>query len=146
MPDKLFILSADDDADDQDLIEDALKQTMFPHFFTRVPDGERLLALLNEQSTEGKFPDLIFLDLNMPIKSGREAIRQLKSESSVYRGIPVVILTTSSSQEDIHYCMSNGANGYLVKPNTFSELIAIIEKTIAAHCTTMGKGNNTEIN
>ena len=143
MPEKLFILSADDDADDQDLIEDALNQTEFSHFFARVPNGEKLLTLLQEHSAYGKFPDLILLDLNMPVKSGRETIRHLKSESSKYKGIPVVILTTSSAQEDINYCISHGADGYFVKPNTFSELIGIVDKTITEHC---AKRNNKDIN
>src|SRR6476620_5116605 len=95
---KLHIVSADDDLDDQDLIEEALKKTQFDHLLSRVNDGAKLLNYLNDISNNGlHLPDVIFLDLNMPFKDGRETIRLLKSTGSPFRTIPLAVLTTSSS-------------------------------------------------
>ncbi len=132
---KLYILSADDDVDDQDFIDEALKITPFDHVFGRVPDGEKLLQFLNDLHRNNKeFPDVILLDLNMPIKSGRDAIKILKSEDSHFREIPVVILTTSNAAEDAKFCLQHGAELFLVKPTAFSDLVTILNKAISAIC------------
>jgi len=131
---KLFILSADDDMDDQDMMEQALKKTRFDHLLTRVPDGYQLLNMLNEISQIGhRFPDIIFLDLNMPVKNGRETLKILRSEQSAFRNIPLVILTTSRAEQDEQFCLKYGVNSYLVKPNSFKELISIVENVISTH-------------
>jgi CheY-like chemotaxis protein len=134
MFDKLFILSADDDIDDQDMMEQALKKTRFDHFLTRVPDGYQLLNMLNEISQIGhRFPDVIFLDLNMPVKSGRETLKILKSEQSAFRDIPLIILTTSRAKQDEQFCNQYGVNSYVVKPASFKELISTLENAIIQH-------------
>jgi CheY-like chemotaxis protein len=66
-------------------------------------------------------PSLILLDLNMPKKDGREALKEIKNNPEL-RSIPVIILTTSKATEDVNLCYGLGANGYIVKPNSFSEL------------------------
>jgi CheY-like chemotaxis protein len=128
---KLLILSADDDGDDQDLIEEALKLTGFSYDFVCVPNGQKLLQLLsNSFEKNEKFPDLIFLDLNMPVKSGRETLKLLKDKESVFNKIPVSILTTSGSYEDRKFCTDHGADNYLVKPTSFTELHTMIEQSL----------------
>ncbi len=137
MLNKLFILSADDDTDDQDMMEQALKKTRFDHLLTRVPDGYQLLNMLNEINKIGhRYPDVIFLDLNMPVKSGRETLKILKSEHSAFRNIPLIILTTSRAQQDEQFCSQYGVNSYVVKPASFKELIRTLENVILDHVLT----------
>lgn len=128
---KLFIISADDDADDQEFIEEALRSIAVSYDFARVPNGARLIALLED--LHGKalaMPDIILLDLNMPVRSGRETLVDIKREQSKFKNIPVVILTTSSAVEDMSFCLNNGACSYLVKPNKFKDLIVILDSTL----------------
>jgi DNA-binding response OmpR family regulator len=70
-------------------------------------------------------PGLILLDLNMPKKDGREALREIKSNAS-FRQIPVVVLTTSKAEEDIYRTYDLGANSYITKPVTFEGLVAVM--------------------
>ena len=128
---KLFILSADDDQDDQELIEEALQLTGIDHHLTKVSDGLKLLNFLQDLSdNHEKLPDIIFLDLNMPFVTGRDAVKIIKADQSPYRAIPVIILTTSSSKEDMYYCTQSGADQYLVKPNSFSELKKVLQHAL----------------
>src|SRR4051812_4387823 len=120
MSKKLLILSADDDRDDQELIEEALKKTKFEHELKKVQDGSKLINFLQEKAnTSDNHPDIIFIDLNMPVQDGRKTIEILKSERSSYKNIPLVVLTTSSAAEDITFCYKYGANLFLVKPHSF---------------------------
>jgi CheY-like chemotaxis protein len=144
---KLFILSADDDMDDQDMMEEALKKTSFDHLLTRVPDGYQLLNMLNEISMIGhRFPDLIFLDLNMPVKNGRETLKILKSERSAFRNIPLVVFTTSRAEQDVQFCTQYGVSSYVVKPASFRELIITLEDTITAQLSLHNSLNPQEYN
>ena len=138
---KLFILSADDDMDDQDMMEEALKKTRFDHLLTRVPDGYQLLNMLNEISMIGhRFPDLIFLDLNMPVKNGRETLKILKSERSAFKNIPVIVLTTSRAEQDVEFCNSHGVNSYVVKPPSFKEFVKTLETSILTYVPDFSNG------
>jgi CheY-like chemotaxis protein len=130
MPSKLYILSVDDDADDQDLLEEALKLCQFPATLERESDGVALLKKLNDQLKKGeKHPDLILLDLNMPIKGGKETLVELKAMNSSFKTIPIVIYSTSSAGQDITFCMENGAQAFVVKPTKFGDLVQEMEKT-----------------
>src|SRR3954465_6486382 len=133
MQGKLYIISADDDTDDQDLIEEALKNSDCPHTFSRVQDGDKLLKLLDEKADKNeRLPDIIFLDLNMPIKNGRDVLKTVKNENSGFKNIPVVVLTTSNSPADINFCAVHNADSYLVKPDNFNDLCVILKRSIAA--------------
>jgi CheY-like chemotaxis protein len=72
-------------------------------------------------------PGLILLDLNMPRKDGREALAELKADPDL-REIPVVVLTTSSSEEDLHRIYGLGANSYITKPVTFRGLVEAMKQ------------------
>ena len=93
-------------------------------------DGEELLDYLYHR---GRFsdpassprPGIIFLDLNMPKKDGREALRELKSNPS-FRQIPIIVLTTSKAEEDIYRTYDLGANSYITKPVTFPGLVQVM--------------------
>jgi CheY-like chemotaxis protein len=128
----LFIVSADDDIDDQDLIQEAIQSLNIDHEFARVSDGLKLLNYLKELTENKKtLPDIIFLDLNMPFVNGRDAIRIIKSQTSPFRSIPVMILTTSANQEDMKHCLNCGADSYLVKPNSFTDLKKVLSETLS---------------
>jgi CheY-like chemotaxis protein len=131
---KLFLFSADDDADDQDILEEALAKVTPHYLLTRVPDGYQLLNSLKEIAEIGhKLPDLVFLDLNMPVKNGRETLKILKSPQSRFRDIPVVVLSTSTSDDDMTFCFSNGAEAYCSKPVSFTEWIRMMRLVIEKH-------------
>ena len=89
-----------------------------------VEDGQQLMDYLER---EGARPDLILLDLNMPRIDGRDALRMIK-ENPRLRSIPVVVLTTSKSEDDVRGCYDLGANSYVTKPSHFDDLITSMQK------------------
>ena len=128
---KKTILMADDDEDDSFLAKDALETCCEMVAFSRVDDGVALMDYLSERSCSGvgELPDLILLDLNMPRKDGREALLEIKTESSL-KHIPIVVLTTSGEEKDIDFCMKAGANSFITKPRTFNEWVNIMESIV----------------
>jgi CheY-like chemotaxis protein len=128
------ILMADDDPDDRLLVKEALNEANFHTDNVRfVEDGDELLDFLlgrNKYSGTNKeeLPGLILLDLNMPKKDGREALKEIKSNPDLRR-IPVVVFTTSTSPQDIKTSYDCGANTFISKSGTFDTLVEIM-KTI----------------
>jgi CheY-like chemotaxis protein len=126
----ITILMADDDPDDCVLVKDAFAESRVANDLRFVKDGEELMDYLRHR---GKYksvktsprPGLILLDLNMPRKDGREALKEIKSDPAL-RNIPVVILTTSKEEEDILRSYDTGANSYISKPVTFKGLVEVI--------------------
>ncbi|HQY91867.1 MAG: response regulator [Caldilinea sp.] len=124
------ILIADDDPDDQMLTRDALLENRLYNDLHFVSDGQELMDYLLHRGVytapeTSPRPDLILLDLNMPRKDGREALREIK-ENTELRTIPIVILTTSKAEEDILRTYNLGVNSFIVKPVTFQALVDII--------------------
>lgn len=122
----VHILMADDDPDDRELTRKALEESRLANGINFVEDGEELLDYLYRRGkysdvTKYPFPGLILLDLNMPRKDGREALREIKADPN-FRKIPVVILTTSDTDEDILRSYDLGVNSYITKPVTFQGL------------------------
>jgi CheY-like chemotaxis protein len=130
MPKKpVIVLVADDDSEDRMMIQEAFKESHVTHQILFVENGEVLLDYLNQvgqYSNAEKYPrpGLILLDLNMPKKDGREALKEIK-ESSHLKGIPVVVLTTSKADEDVLRTYNLGVNSFISKPVTFNELVTI---------------------
>lgn len=130
------ILMAEDDEDDCLLAQEALAESRLANNLHIVPDGEQLMNYLYHR---GKYsdinisprPGLILLDLNMPKKDGREALKQIKADANL-RQIPIVILTTSKAEEDIYRSYDLGANSFITKPVTFSGLVEVM-KTIGKY-------------
>lgn len=127
----ITILIADDDPDDRDLTRDALKECRLANDVHFVHDGEELMDYLNrkgayEQLAGMPLPGLILLDLNMPRKDGREALKEIKVDP-VLRRIPIVVLTTSKAEEDILRTYDLGVNSYVTKPVTFDSLVDTIK-------------------
>jgi len=130
VPPNLPILMADDDLDDRLLAQRALEKSQVPNPLVAVGDGEEMLDYLYRRGRFSKAsavrPCLILLDLNMPRMDGREALRILKGDGRL-KGIPVVILTTSLSMEDLNACYEMGANSYIRKPHSFDELLQTVQ-------------------
>ncbi len=127
----ITILLADDDPDDRKLTHDAFMENRLANDFHAVEDGEELLDYLHRrgqyESLRGNpLPGLILLDLNMPRKDGREALKEIKADPELRR-IPVVVLTTSKAEEDIVRTYDLGVNSYVTKPVTFKSLVELIK-------------------
>lgn len=132
----IIILIADDDAEDRMLIKEALDESRLTNTVQFVENGEELLDYLNNR---GKFadkeqyptPGLILLDLNMPKKDGREALKEIKTDEHL-RVLPVVVLTTSKAEEDILRTYNLGVSSFITKPVTFSSLVDVM-KTLSKY-------------
>lgn len=123
-----IVLLADDDADDRLLIREAFEENQIEDCLVCVEDGEELMDFLyhrGKYSLETDLPNLILLDLNMPRKSGFEALREIRSDSR-YRRIPIVILTTSKADRDIFESYDLGVNSFIVKPSAFDDLVETV--------------------
>ena len=129
-PRPITILLADDDADDRMLARDALAESRLANDLRFVEDGEDLMHYLRRTgryaNADVPRPGLILLDLNMPRKDGREALREIKGDSSL-RHIPIVVLTTSKAEEDIYRSYDLGVNSFITKPVTFDGLVSVMK-------------------
>ena len=120
------VLFVDDDADEFYLFNEAIEQSSQQVKMDRAKDGNDLLKILSK----GDYPDVIFMDLNMPYKDGLETLIELKSHS-LYSKIPVIIFSTSNNNRQINNCFQQGANMYVVKPDTFEEITNMVNKVFA---------------
>ena len=121
------ILLVEDDAGDIDLTEEALEESKLKINLNVVRDGVEAIAYLRR---EGEYanatrPDLILLDLNLPRKDGREVLQEIKNDNKL-KHIPVVVLTTSDTDEDILSSYDLGANCYVNKPLGMEEFAQIV--------------------
>ena len=126
----ITILLADDDADDRVLTREALAESRLANDLRFVEDGEDLLDYLRRRgryasAESSPRPGLILLDLNMPRKDGREALKEIKGDPSL-RSIPIVVLTTSKAEEDIYRTYDLGVNSFITKPVTFDGLVGVM--------------------
>jgi len=128
----ITILMADDDPDDRLLMEDAMEEVHVANTFAFVEDGEQLMDYLYQRNSYSNLkgapqPGLVLLDLNMPKKDGREALKEIKADPTLRR-IPIIILTTSKAEEDILRSYDLGANSFIAKPVTFDKLVDIVRQ------------------
>ncbi len=125
------ILVAEDDPDDRLLLEKAFEGRPDAGTLEFAADGVELMDRLHRR---GRFadvarypePGLLLLDLNMPRKDGREALAEIKRDPAL-RALPVVVLTTSNAEEDVHRSYHLGANSYIRKPTSFTGLVSAID-------------------
>lgn len=127
----ITILMADDDAEDCQMTEEAFRESHLANDLRFVENGVELMDYLHRRGkysnpAASPWPGLILLDLNMPKKDGREALDEIKSDPQL-QAIPVVILTTSKDEEDIHRSYQSHANSYITKPVTFEALVNVIK-------------------
>jgi chemotaxis family two-component system response regulator Rcp1 len=128
------ILLVEDNPADVRLLEEAFKESRIESRLSVVPDGVEALAFLRR---EGRYsaapqPDLVVLDLNMPRKDGRQVLTEMKADPQL-RIIPVMILSSSSLQEDQRMAATLGAVRYIIKPHDFSQflqVVRVIEDTV----------------
>ena len=127
----ISILMADDDEDDCLMTKEALEEAKVENNIYFVKDGEDLMDYLYHRgsySDEEKFPrpGLILLDLNMPRKDGREALREIKADPTLWQ-IPIVVLTTSKAEEDVCRTYDLGVNSFITKPVLFEGLVDVMK-------------------
>jgi CheY-like chemotaxis protein len=126
------IVIAEDDEDDYLLMKEAFKEVGANKPIHWVKDGEELIQFLSNVSAdeeETKNVGMILLDLNMPKKDGREALKKIKN-SPLWRRIPVLILTTSNAESDILNTYDLGVNSYIQKPVRFPELVEVAKSIV----------------
>jgi CheY-like chemotaxis protein len=127
----VVILMADDDEDDRLMAKEAFTEVKLLNYFHTVENGVELMDYLYRR---GKYadpavsprPGLVLLDLNMPKKDGRQALKEIKADPSL-RSIPIVVLTTSKAEEDILRSYDLGVNSFIIKPVTFEGLVDIMK-------------------
>ena len=132
------ILLVEDNKADVRLVREALKNSSLTYEMATVRDGVAAMAYLHQ---EGEYaavsrPDLIILDLNLPKKDGREVLAEIKTNSQ-FKRIPVVVLTTSRNEDDIHQSYELNANCFITKSRNLSELFTIVRRIEEVWLTTV---------
>lgn len=126
------ILLVEDNPGDVRLIKEAFKDAIFPYNLMVAGDGQEAMEIIKHgHKSEAYRPNLIILDLNLPKKSGREVLKEIKSDEELM-SIPVIILTTSSAKEDIQETYHNHVNAFITKPVDLDRFINIV-KSIQDH-------------
>jgi two-component system, chemotaxis family, response regulator Rcp1 len=122
------ILLIEDNPGDVRLTKEALKEGKILNNLSVASDGVEALAFLHQEAPyqDAVRPDIILLDLNLPLKDGRQVLKEIKNDEELMR-IPVVILTTSEDERDIHVAYGLHANSYVQKPVELDEFISMIK-------------------
>lgn len=120
---KKVILLADDDIDDTEMFCEALADIDESVICHCAGNGSEVFTILNEIE---EIPELIFLDLNMPIMSGWECLKVLKKDPN-YKDIPVIMISTSSHKNDMEMASNLGSICYFIKPNNFNDLKYVLQ-------------------
>ncbi|MFC5626031.1 response regulator [Algoriphagus winogradskyi] len=123
------LLLADDDVDDRFFFEDSLSRLPIETNLTTVTNGVELMTLL--MTSEDKLPDVVFLDLNMPLKSGFECLGELMADEK-FRNLPIIIYSTSMDEPIVNSLYDIGAFRYIRKPAEYSKLKDVICKGLTS--------------
>ena len=121
-----YVIIAEDDEDDQFLLSSAWDDSELGVDYLFVKDGVELLEKLEHNPQK---PEFVMMDLNMPMKNGREVLAEIRS-SVTLKHLPVLIISTSQAPFDIASSYDAGANAYLVKPSTYTDLVTMINNTL----------------
>jgi CheY-like chemotaxis protein len=124
----LHIILADDDAEDREIFMDAIREVAPQVKVTVANNGQQLMHIL--EGSETAHPNLIFLDLNMPLKNGHECLEEIRSNRKL-KHIPVIIYSTSTSREHIDETFRRGASFYMPKPDSFRDLKTLTSKILS---------------
>ena len=124
----LQIILADDDKDDREFFGEALKEINISSELTTTVNGQQLMELLNNPNQPK--PDIIFLDINMPRKNGKECLREIKN-SKTLKDIPCIMFSASNRETDKQDSYHLGADLYVNKPMSFTEMVIVINNIIA---------------
>lgn len=122
------ILLVEDNPGDVTLIEEALGRAKVRSRLHVVPDGKQAMEFVRRQGdhTEAPRPDLVLLDLDLPRKHGQDVLREIKSDPDL-GSIPVIVLTSSKSEEDIVKSYELHANAYVLKPVDFHRFVKVMQ-------------------
>ncbi|AWI27280.1 response regulator [Flavobacterium pallidum] len=121
------IILADDDEDDRNFFNDAIQELKMNSTLITFKDGKELIDYLEAPDTV--LPHIIFLDLNMPCKTGFDCLKEIR-ENPKLKDVSIAIYSTSSSEKDIEDTFIGGANVYIKKPNDFSKLKKVIKDVV----------------
>ena len=124
------VILADDDKEDQELFEQALEKTGVETELTVVNDGQQLVENLKDPKVEN--PDIIFMDINMPVKDGKQALKEIKKDNEL-KQIPTVMLSTSGNPKEVQETFDAGASLYITKPHSFKNFILLLKKVFSFH-------------
>jgi len=124
------IMMVDDDPDDRLLFKEACAEVRLRNPLDFLENGEQLVDYLKRRGDyadlkDKPFPGIILLDLNMPLKDGREALEEIKADAAL-RHIPIIVLTTSKDEDDILSSYGLGASSYIVKPISLDRLMRVV--------------------
>jgi two-component system, chemotaxis family, response regulator Rcp1 len=120
------ILVVEDNPGDAYLICDVLNKGSQPCHVSVAVDGVKAISFLKEHDCDGLAPDLVLLDLNLPLKDGRTVLREVKADAAL-RKIPILVFSTSQASSDIEHCYELGANCYVRKPGNLVDFISAVE-------------------
>ena len=129
---EIFILIAEDDADDRFLLQSAFEENGYKDTLHFVENGVEIIEYLNGVSQgqgQVKVPRFILLDLNMPKKDGREVLREIK-QNHFLKKIPVIIFSSTNTEQEMRRCYELGANAYLVKPLDLDTYCTVVRAAI----------------
>lgn len=129
---KLKILLVDDDEDDRQFFADALESLDMNTDLTELKDGKACIEYLEKK--EAACPNLIFLDLNMPIMNGFQCLEKIR-ENKDLKDVIIAIYSTSSAEKDIEETFNKGANIYIKKPSSFTDLKNSLKQVIKTNWT-----------
>ena len=139
--DYTYVVLADDDEDDRLFFTEAFDELKIQTRVATYKDGVELMDALNHSETA--LPNILFLDLNMPKKSGFECLVDLKKDKK-FDNIAIAIYSTSASEEDIENTFVNGANIYIKKPNDFNDLKKVLTEIVTTNWQYQTNGLNRD--
>jgi CheY-like chemotaxis protein len=118
------VMIAEDDDDDFYIFSVAFAELSFTVLLTRAENGEILVELL-----ENKIPDILFLDLMMPRKDGRQCLKEIRANHK-FDALPVIMYTSLKDVKDVEFCYREGANLYVIKPSAYSDLKDVLQRIL----------------
>ena len=137
----IHILLADDDDDDRLLFTEAIAELELNTVVQTVVNGLQLMEFLHSRNT--LLPDILFLDLNMPLKGGLQCLKEIRC-SDKFKNIVIAIYSTSDNPKDVEETFLDGANIYLTKPNDFNTLKKLLNNAISSALLYSGNSLKTE--
>jgi len=126
MEKKICVLYADDDADDIEMFQEILHDIDRSILFLKATDGLEALKLLRESLVP---PDVVFLDINMPLINGKECLMEIRRDEHL-KEIPVIMYSTANTEQEVVHCLELGASDYLCKASNYDKLRGDIESIL----------------
>ncbi len=127
LEEELHVLMAEGDKDDFDILADAIEKVPVKVILTRAENGDVLMKLIHD-----KIPDLLFLDIILPYRDGRDCIREIRSDKK-FDNLPIIVYTSIKDLDTIEFCYRWGTNLFVHKPQTYSEIADIVRKIFSVN-------------